>query len=1150
MGKLNFSSVKIRRSPGFRDGIKNEGLGNLSDGINIISGPNGAGKSTIARIIQQLVWTESSRGLSADAVYQLGDDTWSVVLDPDYRKVQKNGADAQPGGLPSSDSRGRYMLALHNLVQDKDKEMAKEVYREIIGGYNLEKAQADLGYSGKPKDARAEEYIEFIKALEGFNHAKNTQQALKEDEDTLDRLLEAKLRAEKSGLQKGFYEKVLAFLKSQDNYRQKNAILESYPETLKKATGEELQRIEALEQLIEAEQRKVLTAEKTILENTKEISGLPIPENGIERKTLEILKQRIEELEQTEKKVRENGPLLKNLEQESSKIMKGIDNCQDFESWGGIDLQDVDDIEHFYLSSLNVLFKKTSLEQDINRIGNETVYETEDRKKLEEGISALSKWLKEQKREKGISQLFAGILSITGILTIVATWIYGIYGLAGMPLLLLAWLIAFLQGRTKGGNENSGVRQDDYQKTGLRSPLRWDSGSVSLLLSELTAELTKSIENLVRSERLKNLKEQLDNLRQDINDIDLKRQLLLDKLKAVPALPDTVSDSNSALFVYISNVIKWQTVRSEFTGLQATQRELEEQKKNQLEQCNLIFSNLQAEKVFDFAEAKALVKQLEEFELLRKEAARVVTESRGIIDESKLQIVAFTGDSDSIYLKLGIVYGVKEEVRLLMGQYNDYQNASQASHTAKEQMAERESELKNHPNYPEFEKEIGGLTSDRVEQTIKELSIEANKLVGFVEEASRIETLINQKKEGAELENAIAFKESATEKLENLFENNLSSVTGDLLVSMLGTQNRAYNQPEVLKRANKLFNRVTRGRYELRVDEKAVEFQAFDTVLNQGLNLDEISTGTRVQLLIAIRIAFIETQEGEVKLPILADELLANSDDDRANAIIEALYEISREGRQIFYFTAQPDEVGKWMTFLNKKPDVNHKLILLDGNSTYENYVPDFNRLEFVHAIPEPGLMNITEYWKAAGIPTYNLLSHNSSQLSVAYLTEDINMAYKCLKSGFITWGQIESYYNLHGTVPDLNEATIQQMRFKAELLEYFQELYKQGRSRPVTMEVVLESGAISPSFEDRVREKLLEAKEDTNKFIDRINHLPNLQQNKKQKLHDHLVDQGYLDENTPVEQAEMGSKLLSKINSLGLEPQEAQDFINELSRP
>src|SRR5690606_37194719 len=103
------------------------------------------------------------------------------------------------------------------------------------------------------------------------------------------------------------------------------------------------------------------------------------------------------------------------------------------------------------------------------------------------------------------------------------------------------------------------------------------------------------------------------------------------------------------------------------------------------------------------------------------------------------------------------------------------------------------------------------------------------------------------------------------------------------------------------------------GRYELRLDQQdEPEFTAFDEVDRLERRLEELSSGTRVQLLLAVRVAFVEQQEQGVMLPLLLDEVLGNSDDERARAIMAAAVELAREGRQVFYFTAQADEVVRW----------------------------------------------------------------------------------------------------------------------------------------------------------------------------------------------------------------------------------------------
>ena len=77
-----------------------------------------------------------------------------------------------------------------------------------------------------------------------------------------------------------------------------------------------------------------------------------------------------------------------------------------------------------------------------------------------------------------------------------------------------------------------------------------------------------------------------------------------------------------------------------------------------------------------------------------------------------------------------------------------------------------------------------------------------------------------------------------------------------------------------------------------------------------------------MQLLLSVRLAFVENQETGPKLPLIFDEALAMSDDDRASRIAQAVVQICKTGRQVFYFTAQQDEVDK----MEKCVDEEHNL--------------------------------------------------------------------------------------------------------------------------------------------------------------------------------------------------------------------------------
>jgi hypothetical protein len=143
-------------------------------------------------------------------------------------------------------------------------------------------------------------------------------------------------------------------------------------------------------------------------------------------------------------------------------------------------------------------------------------------------------------------------------------------------------------------------------------------------------------------------------------------------------------------------------------------------------------------------------------------------------------------------------------------------------------------------------------------------------------------------------------------KVENLVERMV-----DHLTTRLDQRSFQEDQPEVLQQASRRLLDFTEHRFWLGIDPRG-RFFAHDTTKGRNFGLDELSSGTRVQLLFAVRLAFIEVLEGPggARLPLFLDEVLGNSDDRRARAIVQVIMALARE-RQIFYFTAQNDEVSK-----------------------------------------------------------------------------------------------------------------------------------------------------------------------------------------------------------------------------------------------
>src|SRR5699024_6805030 len=109
--------LSIHKMPGFPRGLKS--LQDLASQVNIVVGANASGKSSTARMIQQLIWQNNTKGIEAEASVNLDGDSWEIKIDSGRTLFQRNGIDAEISGLPTVEGQHRYLLALHNLVESK-----------------------------------------------------------------------------------------------------------------------------------------------------------------------------------------------------------------------------------------------------------------------------------------------------------------------------------------------------------------------------------------------------------------------------------------------------------------------------------------------------------------------------------------------------------------------------------------------------------------------------------------------------------------------------------------------------------------------------------------------------------------------------------------------------------------------------------------------------------------------------------------------------------------------------------------------------------------------------------------------------------------------------------------------------------------------
>ena len=110
-------------------------------------------------------------------------------------------------------------------------------------------------------------------------------------------------------------------------------------------------------------------------------------------------------------------------------------------------------------------------------------------------------------------------------------------------------------------------------------------------------------------------------------------------------------------------------------------------------------------------------------------------------------------------------------------------------------------------------------------------------------------------------------------------------------------------QPQVVRRAADLFSQITDSRYQsLLIDGSTI--LAIDD-RDHHVDAASLSRGTVEQLYLSLRFALAEQLSTTSPLPLLLDDILVNSDPERAPRMARAIAEVAQR-QQVFMFTCHP----------------------------------------------------------------------------------------------------------------------------------------------------------------------------------------------------------------------------------------------------
>lgn len=936
-GALHFTTVEMVKTPGFPRGLAP--IDGLSAGINLIFGPNGAGKTTMARSLMGLLWPGTApAAMELNGQFTADGSRWHVHAARGRGRWQREGSEETVGPvLVSATEADRYYLSLTELLQAEESggRFARQIEKETAGGYDMTAMREDFRrrwhVSGHQVAARR------LKEARGQrDKALQKMMELDAKDQELARKLEDRDRARGAARRLHLIDAALRALQARRERDRLKGELTAFPPWMDQLTGSEGQRLEEIDGLLadsgteaRAEQNRMEAAEAKIRE-------LGLPEEGLAPGLLEAWRGRIDDLRRQEEEIHRAGPDLARARQTVADIEASFGGTIDPAGVKQIGRREIDELARLARDVRTLDGREAALAAQVAALEERSSPAAADEDIFHQGLTLLSRWLRqpgedapEETPAVSWPGLAGAILMAVGGAAMVIGGITG-WGTAFLAAGLVIGGFIFLQSRSRSPSEPAGGgrrrEQEEFLNLGVEpTPREWSEEGVAAAVAELERALRQTAAAGETERNLQALRPQLEEVRRNLAEAAAGWAEYAAEL-GLPADADPAS-----LEVLAATIKEWQGAHRNVGSLTASLEEAEKKLKDGLASLNMEFEKLGMPPAEDRARAAGIYEAVREKADEWQRARGEIASARGALKRIRDTADRAREERDEIFGRLGLDAGEgKDEAELLQALerlqefrrlQQDYYAADQAAHRRLQELTE-----------------AGGEASllESGEESLQELresaSREAERLEEIMRHIGELSNALEEAKKGNTVEKALALVEERERELRDLYHQGLRLKLGVMMADAVIEKTRQEERPHVFYRARDLFSAFTDGGYELTMDDEGDTFRAVEGRTGQGRALDELSDATKVQLLMAVRMAFVEQYENGLKLPIIFDEVLATSDDNRARALMETVIALAAAGRQIFYFTAQHEEIGRWRSLLEKDLRAPWTYITLGNN--------------------------------------------------------------------------------------------------------------------------------------------------------------------------------------------------------------------------
>ena len=1170
---MRLVDLRIERLPGIDHGFTVP----ARPGVNIVVGPNESGKSSLARAVFNLLWPDSRTHLIDGRPLRPFSVSATFTVDQDRHRAARDDAgdvtwtrDGQPTDaptLPGGDIAACYRLGQTDLVRasigDLDQTLAQRIRREMAGGYDL--AAVAEAFTAQPNKVRRLDR-QLQEAQRQLHRIQSEHGRLAEQESRIDELEERTQEADQAGRRLGLCERIAEGHRLQAKLDDLHRELTDFPAALPVLRDDDAQVLAKLLQRERETDRALADLDAEIRDRQTEIDRLTAGVGEIGQPDLDHLHDQIDTCGRL---TTGSDDARRNLAVAQARA-KELKTRIDPEALGAAD---PDDPVGLYRELIRLHRDRTERRIEAQRWRDlarwrelADVPPRPDADGAQAAIAAIGTWFAAQAatglnkgRLSGLgAALLAGLAAV--ILGALPTTVGAdlLLTVSGSVVILAAAIGAAVALGPHHRKRRCRELERACAQAGHPLPADWDEDAALDHLLHLQQGLTEQAAgNALRAELRRLSDDRGRQAEQAETDAATARADLLAR-HGLPADAET-PDLRHAL----EQIDHLRDAETDTAGAHGALQQAEQELAEALATLQIRFADLGLAAQPDLADLKRALGCLKED--LRKlislqDAQR---QARATLQRERATLQETTGEIDALLQRLGLERGpaVVRDVEELVGRLPDYVDLVEARR-------DREAELRRCTT--ELARNEATLTSlgltpttwpELAEADLQELTARqrdlADQAPALHQELADLRSEIKHAREGTALADAQADLDRCHTELATERERMREAVIAGFLLEAVRDQHEASSRTPILTAARNFFLRFTGGRYHLQVvaTDTGDAFIAIDTETETPLALSQLSDGTRAQLLLSARLAFIAHSETGASPPLFLDEALTASDPERFAAVAGSLVEMAEnDGRQVFYLTSNPADAAAWQQVTaERQASAPHVIDLAKIREANVAATADQLEVPALPTIPTPGNMSAAEYGQALQVPELNPWSKAGQTHLFYLLRDDLDLLHSLLQAGTETLGrwQARSTALVRGAV--LTEAQATRLAARGDLLAAFLRTWRIGRGRPLDKAALADSDALSETMLPRAYELLEKTGPETASFVAEVENggIKGLRGPKKELLQSYLEQHEYLDHRKVLSADEIMDRVLADVAdhlAAGrLEPADVRRFVQQV---